>query len=148
VRQAEPATDRKSDLDSRCAAAVPGFQREGPDRVIVPSAFGVGDTLAMASAIQRTIYKTALRPLFEDKARADAIRRSDHLAWTLVYAVTLTGKLRSGTYQASEAVRLKGMSMISRADVAAFMLAQANDTEWVSEVISEIFTGCTCARIA
>jgi uncharacterized protein YbjT (DUF2867 family) len=68
--------------------------------------------------------------LFADKAEADALLRSSGLDWTLVYPAILTNGSLTGTYTAREAPRRKVSSRVSRADVADFMLKQADSKEW------------------
>lgn len=126
-----PGRDRKSGLSSRAARSlVPAMDECGVKRVIVLSSFGVGDTIAMASHVQRLIYRTVLKDLYTDKAAADAIWRASGLDWTLVYAVTLTNRPATGKCAGAETLHAKGMPSISRGDVAAFMLAQATSTTW------------------
>jgi putative NADH-flavin reductase len=99
-------------------------------RVIFLSAFGVGESFEQASLLQRLAYRTMLRQIFADKAKADAMLRASGLDWTLVYPTLLTNGARTGTYRVGERLAMKGMARISRADVAAFMLAQLSTDEW------------------
>jgi putative NADH-flavin reductase len=124
-------SDLKSDLASRVARTfVPAMRDAGVGRVIVLSAFGAGETLPMASRLDRLLNRTLLKRLFGDKAEADSVWRSSGLDWTLVYAVTLTKGPRTGDYAATETLRARGKPTISRADVAEFMLAQVSSTTW------------------
>lgn len=126
-----PGRDRRSKLSSRAARCLaPAMDECGVKRAIVLSSFGVGDTIAMASRMQRLIYRTVLKALYADKAAADVIWRASSLDWTLVYAVTLTNRPATGKCAGAETLHPKGMPNISRGDVAAFMLAQATSTTW------------------
>lgn len=125
-----PGSDLKSDLVSRSALALTKGLEGAPMRVVVLSAFGVGDSLAMASPVQRLLYRTVMRDLLEDKARADAIWRDSGLDWTIVRPVTLTGGRATGRYAAAERLTVRGFPRIARADVAQFMLAQAHSDTW------------------
>ncbi|HEV8095557.1 MAG TPA: NAD(P)H-binding protein, partial [Burkholderiales bacterium] len=81
----------RSEIVSRAMAAlVPAMRAKGIKRVIFLSAFGVGDTLGQANLLQRFVYRTMLRRLFADKAKADAMLRASDLDWTLVYPTLLT----------------------------------------------------------
>ncbi|MGA5699130.1 NAD(P)-dependent oxidoreductase [Peterkaempfera bronchialis] len=121
----------RSQIASRSAAAlIPALRAQGVDRVVVLSAFGVGETERQAGLLMRSAYRTVMRQLFADKAKADAAWRASGLDWTLVYPVTLTNGPRTGTYRAVPALRARGVPRISRADVADFMLAQIDDTAW------------------
>ena len=126
-------TSIRSDIASRAAEALAAAaEQTAMSRLVVLSAFGVGSSLEQASATQKIMYRTVMRSLFADKARADGLIRASGLDWTLVYPVTLTnGPATGGSYRASEQLPMKGMPKISRADVAQFMLAAAADTGWI-----------------
>ena len=121
----------RSDIaGSAVAALIPAMRSQGVRRIVFLSAFGVGDTFAQASLVQRFFYRTMLRQIFADKAKADAMLRQSTLDWTLVYPTRLTNGARTGSYRVGERLEMKGMARISRADVAEFMLAQVRSSEW------------------
>ena len=122
----------RSEIASRAVAAlIPAMQAQGVRRIIYLSAFGVGETFEQASLVQRLAYRTLLRQIFADKAKADAMLRASALDWTLVYPTLLTNGSHAGSYRAGERLSMKGMAKISRADVAAFMLAQLSSRDWL-----------------
>ena len=121
----------RSEIASRAVAAlIPAMRARAVKRVIYLSAFGVGETFGQASLVQRLAYRTMLRQIFADKARADAMLRQSGLDWTLVYPTVLTNGARLGTYRVAERLAMTGLPKISRADVASFMLAQVSSAEW------------------
>jgi putative NADH-flavin reductase len=104
---------------------VPAMERAGVKRLIVMSAFGVGDTVQDASLVQRLMYATILYTIFADKARGEATVRASSLDWTIVYPTVLTDGPRTGAYRSGERIpALEGLPTISRADVAHFMLGE------------------------
>jgi len=113
------------------AALIPAMRARALKRVIFLSAFGVGETFAQASLLQRLAYRTVLRQIFADKAKADAMLRQSGLDWTLVYPTVLTNGARVGTYRVGERLAMTGLPKISRADVASFMLEQLSSAEWL-----------------
>lgn len=122
---------RTSDLASRAAQAlVPAARATGIQRIVVLSAFGVGDTLQHYSAVPRTFVKLLLQGVFGDKAVADELLRDSGLDVTLVYPTILTKGPYTGTYTAIETPGKKIGGRISRADVADFMLRQVDSEEW------------------
>jgi putative NADH-flavin reductase len=123
----------KSDVASRAATAlVIAARHAGVSRLVVLSAFGVGDSLDQTSTAQKIAYRTVLRSLFADKAIADDLIRAGGQDWTLVYPVTLTnGPATNGSYRAGDRLPMRGMPKISRADVATFMLTAAADRSWI-----------------
>jgi putative NADH-flavin reductase len=71
-----------------------------------------------------------LRQVGQDKAGAEDRLRSSGLDWTFVYPPSLTDGPRTDAYRHGEALELQGVPKISRADVAAFMLAQLTDSTY------------------
>jgi len=122
----------RSGIASRAVAVlIAAMRAQGVKRIIFLSAFGVGETFEQASLVQRLAYRTLLRKIFADKAKADAMLRASALDWTLVYPTLLTNGSRTGSYRVGGRLSMKGMAKISRADVAAFMLAQLSSDEWL-----------------
>jgi putative NADH-flavin reductase len=94
------------------------------DRVILLSSFGVGETFTQANFFQKLVFRTFLKNIYSDKAKADAMLRNSPLEWTLVCPVILTNKPGTGNYKVAETLPMKGMPKISRTDVADFMLRE------------------------
>jgi len=125
----------RSEIASRAVAAVvPAMQAHGVKRIIYLSAFGVGNTYEQATLVQRVFFRTLLGQIFADKAKADAMLRASALDWTLVYPTLLTNGSRTGSYRVGERLSMRGTAKISRADVAAFMLAQLSSDEWLRRI--------------
>lgn len=123
----------RSDVASRAVVAlIPALKTQAVKRIVYLSAFGVGTSFLDASPIQKLAYKTLLRGIFADKAKADAMLRESGLDWTLVYPTLLTNGPRTGSYRVGEHLAMNGMARISRADVTDFMLAQLSTNEWVN----------------
>ncbi len=112
-------------------AIVQVMQRLGVRRLIVTSAYGVGDTWRDVPAVPRFFIRTLLRDLYVDKAIGERPLRASGLDWTLVYPVTLTNGPRTGRYRAGERLTLRGFPTISRADVADFLLTQVEDRRYI-----------------
>ena len=121
----------RSQIASRAMAAlIPAMRARALKRVIFLSSFGVGESCGQASLLQRIVFRTMLRQIYADKAQADAMLRASGLDWTLVYPTLLTNGARAGRYRVGERLAMRGMPGISRADVAAFMLAHLATDEW------------------
>jgi len=123
---------RTEGLMQRCLLAIRlGMQKTNVKRLIVTSAFGVGESVHDAPVLMRVLYRLLMKQVFEDKAASeDQIRRTD-LDWTLVYPVMLTNGPRTESYRVGEKMALNGFATISRADVADFILKQLADTSFV-----------------
>jgi putative NADH-flavin reductase len=61
----------------------------GVDRLVVVSAFGVGDTAAKASPLAKLIYSTLVAKIFKDKELSERVLPNSGLNWTTVYPVNL-----------------------------------------------------------
>jgi putative NADH-flavin reductase len=115
---------------------VPAMERQVVRRLIFTSAFGVGDTRRDAPLLPRIMYRVLLTDIFADKADAEHYLRESSLDWTLVYPVLLTNGPRTGQYRVGERLRLRGLPMISRADVADFILKQLQDPTYVRKGVA------------
>lgn len=123
----------KSDhlIERSMQAIVPSMERAGVHRLIVVSAFGVGESRRDAPLIPRIMYRVLLSDIFADKKAAeDDVRRSS-LDWTFVYPVLLTDGPVTGAYRVGERLELHGIPKISRADVAHFILAEVGSRAFV-----------------
>jgi putative NADH-flavin reductase len=113
---------------------VPAMEQQGVRRLVLMSAFGVGDSHTEAPFIPRIIYGVLLKDIFADKKAAEDRVRLSSLDWTIVYPVMLTDGPLTGNYRVGTRLELKGVPKISRADVAHFMLAEATARAFVHKV--------------
>ena len=114
------------DLMRRTLGAISGAMvAEGVRRLVLLSAFGVGDTIRPASAVQRLAFATAVRSLYRDKVLAEQRLAGADLDVTTVYPVMLTnGAARDDDVvrDLTRVRRVRGMPRVSRATVARAML--------------------------
>lgn len=115
---------------------VPAMERQAVRRLIFTSGFGVGDTRRDAPLLPRIMYRVLLTDIFADKADAEHYLRESSLDWTLVYPVLLTNGPITGQYRVGERLSLRGLPMISRADVADFILKQLQDPAYVRKGVA------------
>jgi uncharacterized protein YbjT (DUF2867 family) len=126
-----PGRNLRSNIASRAARAlIPAAHEAGVRRVVVLSAFGVGETLPHYKIPMRTAVRLVMANLFRDKGVADDLLRSSDLDWTLVYPTVLTNGPATGSYTVLGDISGRIGGRISRADVADFMLRQVGSTEW------------------
>ena len=119
-------------LIGRSAPLVVGaMQRAGVRRLVFTSAYGVGDTWRDVPAVPRLVMRLFMRDLASDKQAGEVAITASDLDWTLVYPVTLTNGPATGRIRAGERLAMSGFPRISRADVAAFLLAQLDDRSYV-----------------
>jgi putative NADH-flavin reductase len=107
------------------------MDKHGVRRLVCITGIGVGDSKGHVGFLyDRIIRPFVVKNIYEDKERQEvAIKQSD-LEWVIVRPARLTDEPAKGEY----GVYLKGSytaKTISRADVAAFMVAQLTDDTYV-----------------
>jgi putative NADH-flavin reductase len=123
---------RSDGLISRSLEAiVPSMEQAGVRRLILVSAFGVGASHRDAPLVPRIMYRLLLKDIFADKRSAEEKLTRTGLDWTIVYPVLLTNGPLTGRYRVAERLDLHGMPKISRADVAHFILTEAETPAFV-----------------
>jgi putative NADH-flavin reductase len=119
-------------------ALVAAADRAGVRRLVVLSAFGVGDSYPKASLFARFLYRTVVADIFRDKEEGESTLRSSDLDWTLAYPVTLNKKPGTGTYVVTPLEKtghVPGLPVMPRADLARFLLRAAGDDEYVRQIV-------------
>ncbi len=104
-------------------------------RLLVVSAFGVGDTRAQLPFAFKLFYRTVLREQMADKERQEPLVKSSGLDWTLVQPVGLTDKPAAGQWLADTGGRIRRAEM-SRADLAAFLVSLVAGREYVGRTVA------------
>jgi len=117
VRAAQPRT--VCEVGTR--HIIGAMQAASIDRLVVVTAFGVGDTRSRLPFAFKLFYRTVLREHMADKEKQEALVKASRLDWTLVQPVGLTNGPPTGTWLADTAGTIRHQQ-ISRADVAAFLV--------------------------
>ncbi len=111
-----------------------GAMREsGVRRLVCVTGIGAGDSKGHGGFFyDRIIQPLLLNEIYKDKTRQEAVVRDSGLDWTLVRPAALTNGGRTALVKAF--THLDGITVgkISRADVAAFVLATLADKKSVS----------------
>jgi putative NADH-flavin reductase len=125
-------------MEDTTRALIRAADVSGVKRLLVMSAFGVGDSLPKGSLIGKIVYTRILGKVFADKARGETLLKASGLDWTIVYPVTLTNKPVSNDAIASplaDTPKLRGIPKVSRADVAAFLLQAAVNGSFMQQTV-------------
>lgn len=109
------------------AGIVPTAENHDVRRLILISAFGVGDSFRNAPLAPRLMYRLLLGDIYRDKKAGEDIVKASGLDWTIIHPVMLTTGPRTGTYRSGERLDLRGIPKVARADVAHFALSQLAD---------------------
>jgi uncharacterized protein YbjT (DUF2867 family) len=107
-------------------------------RLVLLSAYGVGETARTAGLIARVIYKTVVAAIYRDKERAERLLPGSGLKWTSVYPVMLTDGSLADTVDVRpmmEVHKVPGMPKVSRANVARVMLEAAEDDRTIGQTL-------------
>jgi uncharacterized protein YbjT (DUF2867 family) len=114
---------------------VDAMRQHGIRRLVFTSAFGIGATWQDTPLFPRLFIRTLLRDVYADKADGEHVIRASGLDWTIVYPTGLTNGPRKDNARVGERLRLSGFPSVSRADVAATLLRQLDDTSFVGKGI-------------
>lgn len=119
-------------LIAQAAPVIVGAMREqGVQRLVFTSAFGSGATWQDTPLVPRLFMRTLLRDVYADKAAGEQVIKNSGLDWTIVYPTGLTDGPRTETARLGERLTLSGFPRVSRADVAAALLRQLDDMNFV-----------------
>jgi uncharacterized protein YbjT (DUF2867 family) len=105
-------------------------------RLVLESAYGVGDTARTAGLIARVIYKTVVNAIYQDKERSEALLPASGLRWTGVYPVILTDGPLADAIEVrpmTQVHKVAGLPKVARADVARVMLDAAGDERTIGQ---------------
>ncbi len=101
-----------------------------PQRIVVVSSLGVGESKDQVPFAFKMLMKTALRKPMEDKERQEALVKSSGLDWIIVRPGGLTNGPATGQYKSGLDPKI-GAGQVARADVAAFVLQQVTDDTYL-----------------
>jgi uncharacterized protein YbjT (DUF2867 family) len=108
---------------------VAAMQAAGVPRLLVVSAFGIGDTRDRLPIAFKLFYRTVLRENMADKEKQEPLVKASGLDWTLVQPVGLTDGPATGNWLADNTGVIR-RQQISRADVAAFLVSLAGSEQY------------------
>lgn len=100
-------------------------------RLICVTGFGAGDSRASISWLQRLPFQVIFGHAYEDKSRQELMIKESGLDWTIVRPGVLIGGPRSGRYRVLREPSQWQNGIISRADVADFLVRQIEDRTFV-----------------
>ena len=107
-------------------------------RLVLLSAYGVGDTARTAGVIARIAYQTVVGAIYRDKERSEAMLPGSGLKWTRVYPVILTDGPLADAVEVrpmTQVRKVTGLPKVSRADVARVMLDAARDDRTIGQTL-------------
>lgn len=99
----------------------------GVRRLIAVTGFGAGESREAMSMLERLGHDAILGRIYADKGRQEAAVKASDLDWTIVRPGILTNGRRRGTYRVLTEPETWRNGLISRADVAHFVVGALDD---------------------
>jgi len=112
---------------------IAAMQETGVRRLLAVTGFGTGDSYSRLSSAERVGFQAIMGRAYEDKNRQERLVTETDLDWTLVRPGFLTSNRMTGRYQVLTEPSSWRNGMISRADVAHFMIHAAEDGTFIRE---------------
>ncbi|WP_420345522.1 NAD(P)-dependent oxidoreductase [Pelagibius sp.] len=112
---------------------VPAMEAAGVRRLLCVTGFGAGDSRAAIGCLQRLPFRLFLGQAYDDKTVQEAIIKDSALDWTIVRPGVLTKGRETGRYRVLVEPRRWRNGLISRADVADFLVKQVDDDSLLRE---------------
>ena len=106
---------------------VPTMEQMNISRLISVTGFGAGDSKASINLLQKLPFHLAFRYPYNDKSIQEDIITTSSLDWLIVRPGVLTNGRKSGEYKALINKQSWRNGIISRADVADYIVAQSSE---------------------
>ncbi len=113
---------------------VEAMKAQGVRRLVVESAFGAGESLALANVLERLLFGTLLRAPYEDKNLLEPEVKASGLEWTILRPTALTSGAWTGQYTVTAG--RPAVARTARADVAAAMLRAVEERLWIGDAMT------------
>ena len=106
---------------------VSAMETAGVERLICVTGYGAGDSRQSINCLQRLPFKLLLANAYDDKSIQEALITGSNLDWTIVRPGVLTNQGKSDSYKVLEEPAQWRNGVISRADVADFIVSQVGE---------------------
>lgn len=112
-------------------ALLPAMHEAGVRRLLAVTGFGAGDSGQAISCLQRLPFKLVFGRAYADKDRQEQMIRDSGLDWTLVRPGVLTNGPATGRYRVLGSSAEWRNGVVSRANVAQFIVSQLDSSEFI-----------------
>jgi len=109
------------------------MKAKGVKRLIAVTGFGAGDSEASIGMLQRVPFQLVFGRAYADKSVQERLIRESGLDWTIARPGVLTAGARTGRYKVLAEPSQWRNGIISRADVADFLVRQIEDRSCVHQ---------------
>lgn len=115
---------------------IASMQRNGVRRLVVTSMLGEGESEASTPAYTRLLLATFLRGADKDKAAMESAVETSNLEWVILRPAILNDEPATGNVRVFPVGSGEKAHKITRADLAAFMLAQLSSNEHLHQAVT------------
>ncbi len=105
---------------------IPEMKRAGVNSLIAVTGFGAGDSSSRINCLQRVPFNVLLGRAYDDKSEQEALIEDTDLDWLIVRPGVLTNAPASGKYRVLREPQEWRNGIVSRADVADFIVEQVS----------------------
>jgi putative NADH-flavin reductase len=112
---------------------IAAMRGQGVNRLICVTGFGAGDSRASISCLQRLPFQIVFGRAYDDKSLQERLIKESGLDWTIARPGVLTGGPRTGRYKVLADASKWRNGIISRSDVAEFLVRQIADQTYVRQ---------------
>lgn len=110
---------------------VPAMERAGVTRLICVTGFGAGDSGASLTVLESIPFRLLLGRIYDDKGVQERIIKESGLDWVIARPGLLTNGPRTARYKVLKESGSWRNGVISRADVADFLVRQIEDDAYL-----------------
>lgn len=114
-------------------ALIPAMEAAGVPRLLAVTGFGAGDSAARLSTLERIPFKLVLGRAYADKSMQEEMIRASGLDWTIARPGILNDNAMSGKYKVLVTPETWRQGIISRADVAHFLVHAVEDSSHICQ---------------
>lgn len=108
---------------------IAAMKEQGVNRLISVTGFGAGDSQSRIGCLQRAAFLLVLGRAYDDKSVQERLIKQSGLDWTIARPGFLTSGPPTGRYRVLRDESEFRNGVISRADVAGFLVRQIEDRE-------------------
>ncbi|HKL53783.1 MAG TPA: NAD(P)H-binding protein [Wenzhouxiangellaceae bacterium] len=109
------------------------MEKNGPKRLVVVTGFGAGESRSAMNPLEEFGHNALLGRAYADKSVQEKIIERSSLDWTIARPAILTNGRATGRYKVLTTLESWRNGLISRSDVAEFLVERALDRENLHE---------------
>jgi len=114
---------------------LPLMEEMGIKRLITVTGYGAGDSAETMSSLAKLGHKAVLGKVYEDKTLQEDLIKASDLDWTIVRPTVLTNTPASRRYSVLTDPSSWRMGVISRADVAHFVVKAGHESSHLHQAV-------------